>query len=104
MDILDGDVKALVIGINTPGRLRVCFQPLIAGQGNTKLQVWTGAMYQDITQRFKGDVSKLSLPNELDELMNNPLAGAIMGNIKFDVEQHLAHKWNNTWCSFRSHP
>lgn len=94
LDILDGDIKALVI---TPRvGYEFVFQPLIAGQGNTKLQVWTGAMYQDITQRFKGDVSKLSLPNELDELMNNPLAGAIMGNIKFDVEQHLAHKWNNT--------
>lgn len=94
LDILDGDIKALVI---TPRvGYEFVFQPLITGQGNTKLQVWTGAMYQDITQRFKGDVSKLSLPNELDELMNSPLAGAFMGNIKFDVEQHLAHKWNQT--------
>lgn len=52
-------------------------------------------MYQDITQRFKGDVSRLSLPEELDGMMNI-LPPSMMGNIKFDVEQHLAHKWNNT--------
>lgn len=93
LDILDGDIKALVI---TPRvGYEFIFSPLISGQGNTKLQVWTGAMYQDITQRFKGDVSKLNLPGELDELMNNPLTGLIAGNIKFDVEQHLAHKWSN---------
>ncbi|MBG2806499.1 hypothetical protein I4575_11785 [Proteus mirabilis] len=93
LDILDGDIKALVITARVG--YEFVFQPLIAGQGNTKLQVWTGAMYQDITQRFKGDVSRLSLPDELDGLMNL-LPPSYMGNIKFDVEQHLAHKWNNT--------
>ena len=34
-------------------------------QGNTKLQVWTGAMYQDITQRFKGNINNLNLPQRL---------------------------------------
>lgn len=93
LDILDGDIKALVI---TPRvGYEFIFSPLIAGQGNTKLQVWTGAMYQDITQRFKGDVSRLSLPDELDGMMNI-LPPSMMGNIKFDVEQHLAHKWNQT--------
>lgn len=92
LDILDGDIKALVI---TPRvGYEFIFEPLITGQGNTKLQVWTGAMYQDITQRFRGDVSRLNLPQELDDLMN--LAPpSVMGNIKFDVEQHLAHKWSN---------
>ncbi len=93
LDILDGDIKALVI---TPRiGYEFVFSPLIAGQGNTKLQVWTGAMYQDITQRFKGDVSKLTLPEQLDQMMNNSFSQKLMGNIKFDVEQHLAHKWNN---------
>ncbi|MBU9978090.1 hypothetical protein KTP48_04980 [Proteus mirabilis] len=89
LDILDGDIKALVI---TPRvGYEFVFQPLITGQGNTKLQVWTGAMYQDITQRFKGDVNKLNLPGEIAKPWMKPL----MNGMKFDVEQHLAHKWNN---------
>lgn len=93
LDILDGDISAFVV---TPRiGYEFVFEPLIAGQGNTKVQVWTGAMYQDITQRFKGDVSKLSLPEELDDMMNGPFKPYI-GDVKFDVKQHLAHKWNNT--------
>ncbi|PHM50668.1 hypothetical protein [Xenorhabdus miraniensis] len=90
LDILDGDISALVI---TPRvGYEFVFSPLIAGQGNTKVQVWVGAMYQDITQRFKGDVSGLDLPPQLSlfEYIKP------MTDIKFDVEQHLAHKWNNT--------
>ncbi|MEQ1964736.1 hypothetical protein ABLB69_16530 [Xenorhabdus khoisanae] len=90
LDILDGDISALVI---TPRvGYEFVFSPLIAGQGNTKVQVWVGAMYQDITQRFKGDVSGLDLPPQLAlfELIKP------MTDIKFDVKQHLAHKWNNT--------
>ncbi|MEQ5205262.1 hypothetical protein ABN228_22590, partial [Providencia rettgeri] len=69
------------------------FEPLIAGQGNTKVQVWTGAMNQDITQRFKGNVSKLDMPPELSDIVNGM---SKYTDIKFDVKQHLAHKWNNT--------
>ncbi|BBG61037.1 hypothetical protein [Providencia rustigianii] len=94
LDILDGDISAFVV---TPRiGYEFIFEPLIAGQGNTKVQVWTGAMYQDITQRFKGDVSKLNLPNELDGMLNGPGMNQIIGDVKFDVKQHLAHKWNNT--------
>ena len=48
-------------------------------------------MYQDITQRFKGDISGLSLPGQFQDFVNaldDP-------GMKFDVEQHLAHKWSN---------
>ncbi|MEQ4779342.1 hypothetical protein ABN078_14060 [Providencia huaxiensis] len=94
LDILDGDITAFVM---TPRiGYEFVFEPLISGQGNTKVQIWTGAMYQDITQRFKGDVSKLNLPEELDFFMNDPAMKPIVGNVKFDVKQHLAHKWNNT--------
>lgn len=89
LDILDGDIKALVISPRVG--YEFVFSPLIAGQGNTKLQVWTGAMYQDITQRFKGDISGLSLPGQFQDFVNaldDP-------GMKFDVEQHLAHKWSN---------
>lgn len=48
-------------------------------------------MYQDITQRFKGDVNKLNLPSEIAQPWMKPF----MNGMKFDVEQHLAHKWNN---------
>lgn len=87
LDILDGDIKALVVSPRVG--YEFVFSPLIAGQGNTKLQVWTGAMYQDITQRFKGDISglNLSLPGGMENM--------IPGDMKFDVEQHLAHKWSN---------
>ncbi|MGG4665354.1 hypothetical protein [Providencia vermicola] len=89
LDILDGDITAFVI---TPRiGYEFVFEPLIAGQGNTKVQIWTGAMYQDITQRFKGDVSKLDLPPELNKWMI-----LAPDDTKFDVKQHLAHKWNNT--------
>lgn len=94
LDILDGDIKALVISPRVG--YEFVFSPLISGQGNTKLQVWTGAMYQDITQRFRGDVSKLHLPGKLNDMMNDPDFLEGIGNVKFDVEQHLAHKWNQT--------
>lgn len=90
LDILDGDIKALIISPRVG--YEFVFQPLIAGQGNTKLQVWTGAMYQDITQRFKGDINGLNLPpafNAMIQALDDP-------GMKFDVEQHLAHKWNQT--------
>lgn len=90
LDILDGDISALVI---TPRiGYEFTFQPLLSGQGNTKVHVWVGAMYQDITQRFKGNISNLNLPEEfagLVKLLDDP-------NMKFDVKQHLAHKWNST--------
>lgn len=89
LDILDGDIKAVVISPRVG--YEFIFSPLIAGQGNTKLQVWTGAMYQDITQRFKGDISGLSLPPKFQGMINelhDP-------DMKFDVKQHLAHKWSN---------
>lgn len=46
-------------------------------------------MYQDITQRFKGNISglNLSLPRGIENMLHR--------DMKFDVEQHLAHKWSN---------
>ncbi|PHM71769.1 hypothetical protein [Xenorhabdus sp. KJ12.1] len=91
LDILDGDISAFVV---TPRvGYEFVFNPLIPEKGNSKVQVWVGAMYQDITQRFKGDVSKLNLPSEIDSLFNMLKSSS---DINFDVKQHLAHKWNNT--------
>lgn len=90
LDILDGDISALVI---TPRiGYEFTFKPLLSDQGNTKVQVWVGAMYQDITQHFKGNINNLNLPEEFAELiklLDDP-------DMKFDVKQHLAHKWNST--------
>ncbi|WP_047679504.1 MULTISPECIES: hypothetical protein [Xenorhabdus] len=99
LDVLDGDISAFVV---TPRvGYEFVFNPLFTGQGNSKIQVWVGAMYQDITQRFKGDVSKLDLPSDLADLFqpvinNTAENGKFRSDIKFDVKQHLAHKWNNT--------
>ncbi|MGJ3355757.1 hypothetical protein [Providencia sp. Je.9.19] len=90
LDILDGNIKALIISPRIGYQFTL--DPLIEGQGNTKIQIWTGAMYQDITQRFKGDVNNLSLPPAFKgfvDALDDP-------GMKFDVKQHLAHKWNNT--------
>ncbi|MCC8364695.1 hypothetical protein J8V57_00095 [Xenorhabdus sp. PB61.4] len=99
LDVLDGDISAFVV---TPRiGYEFVFNPLFTSQGNSKVQIWVGAMYQDITQRFKGDVSKLNLPSELSGLFksitDNPYDdGKYKSDMKFDVKQHLAHKWNNT--------
>ncbi|WP_340620901.1 hypothetical protein [Xenorhabdus siamensis] len=91
LDVLDGDISAFVV---TPRvGYEFVFNPLFTGQGNSKVQVWVGAMYQDITQRFKGDVSNLNLPSEIEFLFNML---KYQSDVKFDVKQHLAHKWNNT--------
>ncbi|MDR0218210.1 MAG: hypothetical protein LBI71_04885 [Enterobacteriaceae bacterium] len=87
LDILDGELKAAIVSPRLG--YNFVFNPLINGQGNTKLQVWAGAMYQKITQRLQGNVSNLNLPPEL--------AAALMyHDMKFDVKQHLAHRWNYT--------
>lgn len=86
LNILDGDIKALVV---TP-RIGYSFDlpPLIAGKPS-KLQLWTGAMYQDITQSFEGNVLDLDLSPGVKAFIrkNDP-------DMKFSVDQHLAHQWN----------
>ncbi|WFQ79365.1 hypothetical protein PXH59_17585 [Xenorhabdus sp. SF857] len=92
LDILDGGIKALII---TPRiGYEFTFQPLFAGQGNTKVQVWTGAMYQDITQRFEGKIANINMTGVLGAFVGGMLE--YDPDMSFDVKQHLAHKWNNT--------
>ncbi len=91
LDILDGKISALVV---TPRiGYEFIFQPIIPGQGNTKLQVWTGGMYQKITQEFKGNISNLSLPPMFDKVVS---AFDDYESMKFKVKQHVASRWNNT--------
>ncbi|PHM59904.1 hypothetical protein [Xenorhabdus sp. KK7.4] len=92
LDILDGDIKAFVI---TPRiGYEFVFSPLFTRQGNTKVQVWTGAMYQDITQRFKGKVANLNITGNLGKVVE--MFSESDPDMGFDVKQHLAHKWNST--------
>ncbi|MBS9435317.1 hypothetical protein EAE92_23030 [Photorhabdus hainanensis] len=91
LDILNGKISALVV---TPRvGYEFIFQPIIPGQGNTKLQVWTGGMYQRITQEFKGNISNLDLPPMFDKLVS---AFDDYDSMKFKVKQHIASRWNNT--------
>ncbi|TCM61813.1 hypothetical protein EC844_12731 [Acinetobacter calcoaceticus] len=88
LDVLDGSIKALMITPRIGYNLEL--PELIEGQGNSKLQLWTGAMYQDVTQHFRGNVNDLNLPPMLKML----LSALDDPGMKFDVNQHLAHKWN----------
>ncbi|WP_289997420.1 hypothetical protein [Photorhabdus laumondii] len=91
LDILDGKISALVV---TPRiGYEFIFPSIIPGQGNTKLQVWTGGMYQKITQEFKGNISNLDLPPIFDEMVSSL---DDYENMKFKVKQHVASRWNNT--------
>ncbi|MCC8378488.1 MULTISPECIES: hypothetical protein [Xenorhabdus] len=94
LDILDGELDATVVSPRIG--YEFVFNPLFAGRGNTKIQLWTGAMYQNITQRFQGDVRGLNnLPSQIAGWISlTDMMGG--GDINFDVKQHLAHKWNST--------
>ena len=88
LDILDGEIKALVI---TP-RIGYTFDlpQLIEGQGKSKLQLWAGAMYQDVTQSFQGNINDLDLSPRLKDILST----VADSDMKFSVDQHLAYKWN----------
>ncbi|PHM66452.1 hypothetical protein Xsto_01055 [Xenorhabdus stockiae] len=92
LDILDGDITAYVV---TPRvGYEFIFTPLLEGQGNSKIQIWTGAMYQNITQRFKGKIANLNLTGDLGKFVSG--FTKYDPDMGFDVKQHLAHKWNST--------
>lgn len=89
-DILDGSIDAFTVSprvgyrFDTPG-INSIYLP--AG----KLNVWVGTMYQNVQQEFKGDLNDLSMPTQLQGLMQ--LANK-KGNGRFDVKQHLESPWN----------
>jgi len=74
LDILDGEISSIVV---SP---RVGYRWKFKGHD---MQLWTGAMYQNIEQTFEGNLSDIGvrLPGK-------------WGNGKFKVEQHLEDKWN----------
>ncbi|QIR14914.1 porin family protein [Shewanella aestuarii] len=70
LDIIDGEISSIVV---SP---RVGYQFKIA---NHNTQVWIGAMYQNVEQNFSGNLADIGVP---------------IANGKFEVDQHLADKWN----------
>lgn len=85
-DILDGQISALTV---SP---RVGYRFLVPGiSGQTHLNLWVGTMYQDVQQRFKGSLSDLKMPTELQSLM---MMANQQGEGRFDVKQHLQSPWN----------
>ena len=70
LDILDGEISSVVV---SP---RVGYQFKIA---NHNTQVWIGAMYQNVEQNFSGNLADIGVP---------------IASGKFEVNQHLADKWN----------
>ncbi|WP_413508551.1 hypothetical protein [Serratia proteamaculans] len=85
-DILDGQISALTV---SP---RVGYRFLVPGiSGQTHLNLWVGTMYQDVQQEFKGSLSDLRMPAELQSLM--ALANQ-KGEGRFEVKQHLQSPWN----------
>ncbi|MBF9526499.1 hypothetical protein [Escherichia coli] len=89
LDILDGDIKALVISPRIG--YEFIFPSLISGEKDMAFQIWSGAMYQDITQRFKGNVSGLNLPVGFQQIVDRTGGN----DMKFDVRQHISHKWSS---------
>ncbi|CAI1994989.1 Uncharacterised protein [Serratia quinivorans] len=85
-DILDGQISALTV---SP---RVGYRFLVPGiRGQSHLNLWVGTMYQDVQQEFKGSLSDLRMPAELQSLM--ALANQ-KGEGRFEVKQHLQSPWN----------
>lgn len=85
-NILDGKISALTVTPRVGYRFRV---PGISGQ--TNLNLWVGTMYQDVQQEFKGNLSDLQMPAELQSLI--AIANQ-KGEGRFDVKQHLQSPWN----------
>lgn len=85
-DILDGKISALTVSPRVGYRFDM---PQISGPSH--LSVWVGAMYQDVQQEFKGNLSDLHMPVELQPLINSVNKD---DDGRFDVKQHLTSPWN----------
>ncbi|ALR75887.1 hypothetical protein [[Enterobacter] lignolyticus] len=85
-DILDGNISALTVSPRVG--YRFSFEGI---SGPSHLSLWVGSMYQDVQQEFKGNLSDLQMPAELQPLIN---AVNKDGDGKFAVKQHLKSPWN----------
>ena len=70
LDILDGEISSIVVSPRAGYR---------TSYEQHDIQVWVGAMYQNVEQTFSGYLRDIGIP---------------LGNAKFEVNQHLEDKWN----------
>ncbi|QQX79857.1 virulence protein [Shewanella sp. KX20019] len=70
LDILDGEISSIVVSPRAGYR---------TSYNQHDIQVWVGAMYQNVEQTFSGYLRDIGIP---------------LGNAKFEVNQHLEDKWN----------
>lgn len=89
-DILDGNISAFTLTPRIGYRFDTpAIAPLHTSPGH--LNIWVGSMYQDVQQEFKGKLSDLNMPSQLQpmiDLVNK------QGKGRFDVKQHLQSPWN----------
>lgn len=89
-DVLDGNIKTFTVTprlgyrFTTPGINAINLKP-------GKLNLWVGSMYQNIQQNFKGSLSDLTMPSELQGLIGIADANGLG---RFDVKQRLESPWN----------
>ncbi len=89
-DILDGSIDAFTLSPRVGYRFTL--PPVQALHlGESHLNVWVGSMYQNVQQEFKGKLSDLHMPGNLQSLMQ---MADQKGNGRFDVKQHLESPWN----------
>ncbi|MGL4861454.1 MAG: hypothetical protein ACRC5A_17315 [Enterobacteriaceae bacterium] len=88
--IIDGNIDAFTLSPRIGYRFTTPALPFF-NLGNGKLSLWTGSMYQNIQQEFRGKLSDLSMPAGLQQLMQ---IANMNGNAEFDVKQHLQSPWN----------
>ncbi|CAM3867244.1 hypothetical protein RABR111495_16195 [Rahnella bruchi] len=85
-DILDGSISAVTVSPRVGYRFTL---PGVAGPSH--LSLWVGSMYQDVQQEFKGKLSDLHMPAELQPLISTVNQD---DDGRFDVKQHLNSPWN----------
>jgi hypothetical protein len=85
-DILDGKISAVTVSPRVGYRFEM---PGISGPSH--LSIWVGAMYQNVDQEFKGNLSDLHMPPELQPLISSV---NVDDQGRFDVKQHLSSPWN----------
>ncbi|MCL1036382.1 virulence protein [Shewanella submarina] len=76
LTVIDGEIDAFVL---SP---RVGYD--FANSG-LPLRVWIGGMFQEVEQHLSGKIGNLGLP---------PIIDSIVGEGRFEVEQHLKTPWN----------
>lgn len=76
LTVIDGSIDAFV------------FSPRVGydfSNHGAPIKVWVGGMYQEVEQHLGGKLNKLGLPSWVNLLV---------GNKRFEVEQHLKTPWN----------